>query len=200
VARICLSSLLALAALGGAVVVYFHPLARYGWAANPAGGTIFASALGLLLVVGPLRRRASALGSWGVRALLACTIMNGAPLGAALLSPVLVPSHYSYPRFPPGWSEARLRAVATAIVLREANSAEPPPTSLAELVEWIASNVSKEEPYIDYDKKSIRDAWRSEIVLVVEDGALVGVGSAGPNRTWENGRGDDIVVKLEEVK
>lgn len=93
-----------------------------------------------------------------------------------------------------------LLAVAKLIMVAESLSEKGPPQSLPELVEWIASNASGEESYIDYHNKSIRDPWDSEIVLVSQDETLVAIGSPGPNGRWQNGESDDIVLKLEDVR
>ena len=44
------------------------------------------------------------------------------------------------------------------------------------------------------------DRWGEEISPVVEDGRLIGLGSAGPDRIWRDGRGDDIIVVLDDVR
>ena len=46
----------------------------------------------------------------------------------------------------------------------------------------------------------IYDRWGEPVVLVVEGGRLVGLGSAGADRTWRNGKGDDIVFKVEDFR
>ncbi len=93
-----------------------------------------------------------------------------------------------------------LETMCKLVCIGEAVYDEPPPTSLPRLVDWIATNVSNDLDYIDYDNKTIRDPWNNEVVLVAENETLIGIGSAGPNGRWENGQGDDILVKLQDVR
>ena len=93
-----------------------------------------------------------------------------------------------------------LRNMAKMVVLAEDSSGGHAPTSLPELVDWMALHVSKEVAYIDYARKSVKDPWGNEVILVSRDGKLLAIGSAGPDRKWESGKGDDILVKIEEFK
>jgi len=93
-----------------------------------------------------------------------------------------------------------LISVCKLVELGESITNEPPPTTLPSLVTWLWKYVSKDEPYINYREKTIKDAWGSVIVIVSQNGKFIGVGSPGPNRTWQDGAGDDILVKLEDVK
>ena len=97
-------------------------------------------------------------------------------------------------------SKTILVSICKLIWMAETETNSPPPTGLQELVQWLEPHSYKNEPYIDYAGRNIRDTWHNPIVLISQDGKLVAVGSAGPNRAWEGGKGDDILVKLEEVR
>ena len=103
-----------------------------------------------------------------------------------------------------GHARARSRnilvSVCKIIWVAETETNSPPPTGLQELVQWLEQHSYKDEPYVDYAGRTIRDTWGNPIVLLSQDGKLAAVGSAGPNRVWEGGKGDDILVKLEEVR
>jgi len=71
---------------------------------------------------------------------------------------------------------------------------------MRDLVEWIQDNGCNKEEYIDYRNGLIFDSWGSTIVLLTEKGQLVGVGSAGPNRRWDQGESDDICVYLSDIR
>ena len=97
----------------------------------------------------------------------------------------------------------RLRSVGGLILIYEAQPDPPPPpptSSVAERVEWLRPLEWLEVPEIDYDNKTIKDAWGSEIVLMSTEGVLVALGSPGPDLTWQRGEGDDIVQRLDDLK
>ena len=74
----------------------------------------------------------------------------------------------------------------------------PPPTSLPSLVGWLQKGGGAASLV---HNGTIRDGWGNDIVLLVTPaGKLWAVGSAGSDKTWEGGRGDDLVFSLEEVK
>ena len=99
-----------------------------------------------------------------------------------------------------GKSQTTLYNVCTLVDLVESESKEPAPVELPELVDWLSKHGGGEESYIDYRQGTIRDAWGHSLVVIAESGKFVGLGSPGPDGRWENGKGDDIIVTLEEVK
>ena len=101
--------------------------------------------------------------------------------------------------FGPADSKQTLLVVCTLISSGKECAPAPPPTMLPEIVDWIATYVGKGCPRIDYKNRTIRDGWKRDIVPIVTDGKLAGLGSAGANGRWEDGKGDDIVVSLDEV-
>jgi hypothetical protein len=90
-----------------------------------------------------------------------------------------------------------LRVTAMLIDMEKSVSREEPPTTVHMLVVWMEARDSGKEVFIDYAAKTIRDSWGKEIVLIVEDGRLRGVGSCGVNGRWDGGGEDDIVAMLE---
>ena len=97
-------------------------------------------------------------------------------------------------------SKTILVSICKLVYMAESNTDQPPPTTLPSLVTWLEEHASKDEPYINYQQKTIKDTWGNVIVVVSQNDRFVGVGSPGPNRTWQNGTEDDLLVKLEEVK
>ena len=92
--------------------------------------------------------------------------------------------------------------VQTAESFKEEHE-EPPPVKLPELVEWLVKHYAFDDHairYIDYQQKTIKDAWGNQIVVVSRADKFVGVGSPGPDGNWQDGAGDDIIVTLEDVK
>lgn len=94
----------------------------------------------------------------------------------------------------------RLRTVCVLILISKADSQESPPATLKELIVWLEKHGFKEESDIDYSNKTIKDAWGHEIILIIKDGKLIGVGSPGSNGIWEKGTIDDLVVTLKEIQ
>ena len=103
----------------------------------------------------------------------------------------------------------RLHYICKMIPLAEAEAAEAkledaskttPPITLKELVQWLEQNTllwRADRRIIDIKKKTIRDAWGREIILIAYDGKLAALGSKGPDGKWDAGKKDDIVVYLE---
>ena len=48
-------------------------------------------------------------------------------------------------------------------------------------------------------RKEFLDAWGTPVRLISESGVLVGFGSCGPDLRWDEGRGDDVTVRLAEM-
>ncbi|MGC4121545.1 MAG: hypothetical protein QM765_44610 [Myxococcales bacterium] len=101
----------------------------------------------------------------------------------------------------PAWTRDQLAAVCTTIrnVESESKVASCPATTLPELVDWIAaSDVGTPGVLgIDLRKRMIYDYWDQPIHLILREGKLAALGSAGEDGVWNDGRGDDIVVPLE---
>ncbi len=72
------------------------------------------------------------------------------------------------------------------------------PTELPDLVDWLAKDSSSLQDGLGVDVKgrTIRDAWGNPIVLVIEEGTLVALGSMGRNEKWDGSSVDDIVVRI----
>ena len=88
-------------------------------------------------------------------------------------------------------------------VIASLNPSQRPPTTLAELVQWMDDqiDVSSDEALecVDVEKKTITDGWGRPIVLLSHCGCLCGLASKGPNGTWEGGANGDIIVCLGVV-
>ena len=95
-----------------------------------------------------------------------------------------------------------LRHLCASIARHEELLNGPAPTSMPDLVKWLCeSDVVRSRPgELEEDTGMIYDRWGEPVVLVVEGGRLVGLGSAGADRTWRNGKGDDIVFKVEDFR
>ncbi len=80
-------------------------------------------------------------------------------------------------------------------------SNEEPPTDLPGLVKWLvnAEIGIHETGYVDIERNTILDSWGREIIVLKSDGRLTGLASCGPNGTWENGKGDDIVRRVPKA-
>lgn len=88
------------------------------------------------------------------------------------------------------------------ILIMEQETDQKPPVILSELVSWLIENgVDPEyDDYINAEERTILDSWGRSIVLISDDSRLTALGSKGPDGKWEGGKGDDIVVRLEEVR
>ncbi len=75
-----------------------------------------------------------------------------------------------------------------------------PVDDISALVSWLDMQLGADLPYVDTTRKTIADGWGREIVIIAEDGRFVGLGSKGKSGIWEDGRGDDIIVLLEDVR
>jgi len=79
------------------------------------------------------------------------------------------------------------------------------PVTMPEFVDWLIEFRSLEPGErnlegVDFQQKTIRDAWGNPLVILSESGRFVGLGSAGPNEIWENGKGDDMIALLDEFR
>ncbi|MEX2671260.1 MAG: hypothetical protein WD294_04020 [Phycisphaeraceae bacterium] len=77
----------------------------------------------------------------------------------------------------------------------------PAPTELSELVRWLAmfDGVDRYPDLplhiaIDLEGDRIVDDWGQTVVVIAVEGSVWALASPGANGTWEDGRGDDIVV------
>ena len=76
-----------------------------------------------------------------------------------------------------------------------------PPTELSALVDYLEKHGYEDMPYnIDYEHKTISDAWGHTLIVMSEAGQFIGLGSPGTDGLWQEGKGDDIIVTLEEVR
>jgi len=95
-----------------------------------------------------------------------------------------------------------LRETALLILWAQIRSSEDPPLAAAELIPWLREHkvIRPDEPFMRIDNGLVVDAWGSPIVLIAEDRVLTALGSRGPNGTWDGGRVDDLVQKLEPLR
>ena len=96
----------------------------------------------------------------------------------------------------------RLGVVCISIAALEDELGQPAPTSMPALVAWLLEyDLVRNRPgEVDGSRGMIYDRWGEEVLLVVQDGRLTGLGSPGPDGIWRDGRGDDIMVMLKEVR
>lgn len=97
---------------------------------------------------------------------------------------------------------------ATTVVLIERNN-EYPPTVTSAFTQWWISNSTKTDidrysSSLDKRRLCFVDVWGEPIVLITDKGRIVGLGSKGANKKWEDTEGDDISYFLngreEDVK
>ena len=53
--------------------------------------------------------------------------------------------------------------------------------------------------YLDETAGVFRDVFEKNLVMIVDRGCLVGFGSKGPNREWDDTLGDDICFFFKEI-
>jgi len=78
---------------------------------------------------------------------------------------------------------------------------EWPPVALVAYSKWMIEADPPTKSIFRYDEKTgvFVDPWRRPIVLIQEAGALVGLGSCGPDGQWEEGEEDDVVTNFSEI-
>jgi hypothetical protein len=76
------------------------------------------------------------------------------------------------------------------------------PSDLSAYSKWVIKSNPKVIPLgtirTAKDTGIILDAWGEPIVLVLEGRCVVGLGSSGQNRVWDDGGNDDVVVSFAE--
>jgi hypothetical protein len=81
-----------------------------------------------------------------------------------------------------------------------------PPTNPANYTKWLLaafpeSRSIRASKVLRFDDQTGRfvDPWGKPIVLMIDQDRLVALASGGQNRRWDDGAGDDIVLRLSEV-
>jgi len=92
----------------------------------------------------------------------------------------------------------RLQETCKTILLAQSQSGGAPPIEAAELTRWLKQWTGANVEYIEYGSGRILDAWGRNVILVVDAGSLTALGSLGEDGIWENGSGDDIVIRIKE--
>ena len=94
-----------------------------------------------------------------------------------------------------------LRDCCKLILIQEDFTKTDAPHTPAELLQWLGAG--QQDPVLKgrvaNNGTAILDDWSSPIVVISHDGELVGFGSAGPNRVWEQARNDDITVYIVDL-
>ncbi len=87
-----------------------------------------------------------------------------------------------------------LSDISCEIVEVQLETYTDPPSEMAALVGWLGSRRPGflDKPFVGKDAGTLRDAWGREFRLILGEGS-VALASCGPNGTWEQGGGDDIV-------
>ncbi len=69
-----------------------------------------------------------------------------------------------------------------------------PPSDVASLVRWLGRHRPGflDERFVDREATTLRDPWGRELRLILGEGQMA-LASCGPNGTWEQGSGDDVV-------
>ena len=82
-------------------------------------------------------------------------------------------------------------------------SRSPPPTNARAfgrwLVKWVQLRMHNANVGVNTATGEVLDYWGRPVVLLVQERALVGMGSCGMDGTWADGEGDDITVSLVDV-
>ena len=103
--------------------------------------------------------------------------------------------HYAVERLHECWN-----VISTA---EYGSGGERPPLIMPELFDWLDEHMGLTKfndiyEYIDVERRTILDNWGEPIILIVEDGKLVALGSKGPDRKWQGGSNDDVVYSRAE--
>ena len=79
-----------------------------------------------------------------------------------------------------------------------------PPAEVREFAEWLLrwnpESVRAGDFRVNREMRCLCDPWYTAVILLVDEGSVVGLASAGQNRTWEQGRNDDIVVYFRDLE
>lgn len=76
---------------------------------------------------------------------------------------------------------------------------EPIPTTLSDFVEWLekhARDLFRSHAQFDAKEREVRDGWGHPIILLIGEGKVIAFGSAGADAKWQDGGGDDLIVKM----
>jgi len=96
--------------------------------------------------------------------------------------------------------ELRNLVLTSKLVMVERNAF--PPIDIGAYTRWVLQNnqdlLEVGFVRVDDDTESIVDAWGNPLQLIVESGWLVGLGSIGRDAVWQEGKGDDIVLRFED--
>jgi hypothetical protein len=95
-----------------------------------------------------------------------------------------------------------LQSVAFATERAMIKADTPPPGTAREYGDWLmrwAPDVTT-EGYVFYDDKQgvFLDPWNRPVVIIAREGTVSGLGSAGPNGVWEEGKNDDVVLMFQD--
>jgi len=122
---------------------------------------------------------------------------------AVVLVALRVPSCRK-PNVPEDWRIEKnwkvLKNIKAAIECAEAVSGESPPLSVHDLSQWIVEHFpgAVKHGIVRVDKHSgvILDYLGQPIIVVTENGTVLGIGSAGNNGRWDGGTLDDLYLPL----
>jgi len=78
------------------------------------------------------------------------------------------------------------------------------PTSNSELATWVNSShaylLKSGRIWFDSASQTLVDEWGVSLVILTENGRIVGIGSCGQDGRWDKGHNDDIVVWLTDIE
>ncbi len=96
-------------------------------------------------------------------------------------------------------NENQMARICKVILGVEDYSKQDAPTEMAALVNWLDEIYLTGTSFegIDASRKTMWDLWGRELVLIVENDVLVGLGTCGKNGIWEDGHGDDQILKID---
>ena len=83
--------------------------------------------------------------------------------------------------------------IGAAVIDVGYDTGQRPPADNAALVTWLTGNGAVFHDAVIIQDGRFVDTWGNDLVVMVSEGEVFQLGSAGPNGQWEGGEGDDIV-------
>lgn len=92
-----------------------------------------------------------------------------------------------------------LMTLVLRIRTRSYKTDEQLPMDMESLVSFLDPHMDdiEQTTVLELRDGALRDPWGEDIWLITDGDRLLGFGSSGPNRVWEQGQADDIVQELD---
>jgi len=135
-----------------------------------------------------------------------CRVLVGTALAVSMCVPAcdVGPCEHTGPHDEKRATQMQLEELVVATLGAVFQTNQYSPLGSKAYADWLLANSGPARSHVaiglvDYDPASglFLDGWKRPIVLFVESDTVLGLGSSGPNGRWEQGEGDDIVVRFE---